>query len=668
MTSSPPPGNQFSSLQHRLRRLLLSRTSLVAGIFLMAGVGWGTWRSWVFVQNELSPLVEKNLSQTLQRPVKLGRVEQFSYNGLRFGTSSLPSTPTQRDRLSADAIAVNFDPLRLLLTRQLDLDISLVKPDVYVEQSTAGTWEIPKIAAQEQAGLINTEIKTVQILNGQVVLLPVAEGRAPRVPVKLSQINGTGRFLGNPRDQDQRIVLDVGATFSNAGTVKIQGEVRTATTSANLHIRGQNLPAATISRLLPIPIALQSGQLNSNLTVGYQPKQPLNLGGVVEVKGVTAQIANLPKLLVKTQGRLRFREQQVSLENLSTLYGRLPLQVLGSLDLQKGYNLSVRTQPTNVQNFLDTIALPPPVPIKGILQVNLQIKGAITKPVVSGNLVAPRPVQIDRVGFKTLRAQFQLANSVLSVQDLQAVPTAGGVITGQGRIQLGRQPQVGLTAEARGIPGDSIAQLYGNTSGIIKLGAITAQVQVSGAANNLQTVVQWQAPQATYPGTGEVVIAGQTLRLRDTVLKVGGGTVTAQGEIAQKRWQVNGVGSQIKLAQVSPNLQGVLNGDFKLAGSTSAFKLDAVQGTGQGRLAIAGGTVDLTGKVQSGRWQAVAKADQVELKRFSPNLSGLLSSDLTASGTTDALKLSAIQAAGQVKFSQGLSLIKAPLTAQVQWD
>lgn len=119
--------------------LLLSRTSLVLGAILLMGIIGGSWWVWVFIQQRLAPLVERNLQQLLGRPVELGEVERFSLNSLRFGASSIPATPTDSDRLAAKAVSVGFEPLELLLNRTLELNVTLVQPNVYIKQDKNGT-------------------------------------------------------------------------------------------------------------------------------------------------------------------------------------------------------------------------------------------------------------------------------------------------------------------------------------------------------------------------------------------------------------------------------------------------------------------------------------------------------------------------------------------------
>lgn len=149
MTQSPDPNNRPETpTRRRLWLLLLGRAGLPLAILSALGIGAGIWYGTKFVQQDLAPLVEQNLSQLLDRPVKLGKVERFSLSELRFGKSSIPATPNDRDRVSVEGVEVGFNLFQLLLTRQLNLDITLLQPDVYLDQEKNGVWVKTQIKAQ----------------------------------------------------------------------------------------------------------------------------------------------------------------------------------------------------------------------------------------------------------------------------------------------------------------------------------------------------------------------------------------------------------------------------------------------------------------------------------------------------------------------------------------
>ena len=261
------------SPNQRLWLLLLSRTSLVLSAILLVGIVGGAWRAWVFIHQQLAPLVEKNVQQLLGRPVELGEVEGFSVNSLQFGASSIPATPTDPDRLAAKAIEVHFDPLRLLFNRTLELNVTLVQPNVYIEQDKNGRWVDTTIQdrPQEEIGLIKTELETIKVANADVVLVPFSQPSKVRTSVKalveFNQVNGIARLL----EQNQLINFDINTQPATGGNLQIAGETRLKTQQTNLKIITSNLLASDISRVVELPIDLQAGRVDGNLTVNLQP-------------------------------------------------------------------------------------------------------------------------------------------------------------------------------------------------------------------------------------------------------------------------------------------------------------------------------------------------------------------------------------------------------------
>jgi len=74
-----------------------------------------------------------------------------------------------------------------------------------------------------------------------------------------------------------------------------------------------------------------------------------------------------------------------------------------------------------------------PVPVTGVVRVDLRVTGPILKPIVSGTVATTKPARIDRVNFSTIRPDLpSTAASAVTFKDIQAIPAAGGQITGAG--------------------------------------------------------------------------------------------------------------------------------------------------------------------------------------------------------------------------------------------
>ncbi|OYD94224.1 hypothetical protein CDG77_12375, partial [Nostoc sp. 'Peltigera membranacea cyanobiont' 213] len=165
-THSPCP------IRKRLWLLVLRRGSIALGGLLLLGVIIGIWRLWTFVQTELTPLAQQSLTTTLNRPVKLGRVTQFSLMGVQFGASSIPATPTDPDRATVETVEVGFDLLQLIFNRHLKLDVTLVNPDIYIEQDNQERWVSTSIASSGEGGALKTDLDYLRFRNAKLALMP----------------------------------------------------------------------------------------------------------------------------------------------------------------------------------------------------------------------------------------------------------------------------------------------------------------------------------------------------------------------------------------------------------------------------------------------------------------------------------------------------------------
>ncbi|MBD2307755.1 translocation/assembly module TamB domain-containing protein [Chroococcidiopsis sp. FACHB-1243] len=601
----PPPQREREHRERDLRLLLLKRTGITLGVILLLGVVGSAWWAWVFLNQKLVPLVESNLSQLLGRPVEIGQLESFSLSSLRFGSSSIPATPTDPDRIKAEAVVVNFDPWQLLFNRTLELNATLVEPNIYIEQAKNGAWVDTRInPPQGGSGFIQTELETIRVRNADAILVPNPRSGSPKGAVTLDSVGGVARFL----DQNQRIRFELTGQPTRGGKLEIAGETLLPGGKTTVAIQGQNLQAADLSRLIELPTRLQAGEVEkANITVQFQPgqEQPPAIAGTASLSNVTAQIENIPQQFTNTTGQLKFQGQAIALNNLSTRYGKIPVQISGSLNTLKGYNLTGQVKAVSAKNLLDTLSVESPFPVAGKLQADIQLKGAIRQPVLTGSVSTIDTARIDRIPFKNIAGNFRSiaapTTPKISFTNLRATPTVGGQITGDGQILLGDKPQIAFNFLAQNLPGNAIAQLYG-TSPPIKIGNVLAVGKISGTPGNIKTVAQISAPQATYPGTAEVAITNEGIvRLQDSTFKVAGGVVEATGRYAKEQFEA---------------------------------------------------VVDATG---------------IALNQFSPQLRGQLSaSNLRISGTSFAPE--DIQAQGQVRFSQGLAVIEQPLTAQIRWN
>nr|MCU0568446.1 hypothetical protein [Oculatellaceae cyanobacterium Prado106] len=652
------------------RRLALLRATFIAGGVVLVGAIAALWYVQRFIQTDLAPLIARNLSQTLNRPVEVGEVEGFTLGGLRLGDSSVPPTATDSDQVEAEAIEVQFNVLELILNRTLRLNVTLIRPQIYVDQTADGRWVTTEIQQQDTEGFITTELNRIAVESGQLTLAAyprpgepragtagLASGRSQPTPANPSATkspspadtkpattsnptpttqgqtqtrpsaastpsntndeadanaaaNGeadspqriappTPRVLTTVTVQDvdgfttlkndnQQIRFDFRGKPETGGNLRVQGDVDRTQDSTRLTVEAADLLAPAVSVVVPLPLTLLAGRASGRLDIELVEEGTPLVNGTVRFRNGATRIAAIPSTFNRVSGGLRFQGRQISFLDVQGRYGEIPAQLTGQLDTERGYNLAARVASVSAADLLKTFDLETPVPVAGQFRGQLRVTGAIDRPLVTGTATNLRTAQVDRLPITRADTRFTLNAQSLTFNEIRATPVTGGQVVGRGVVQFGDEATGrpgGVVFDFRGqdLPGDAIARTY-DTNPAITLGNLSGTAQVFGSFDRIQTLVRWQAPQATYPGRGTLLVAGDTLRFTDTALLVSGGLVKGEGILRQGRWQATAEASGIQLNQYNPELRGLLSGDFRLAGSLDDFSVAGIQAEGNARL------------------------------------------------------------------------------------
>jgi translocation and assembly module TamB len=654
---------------------MLSRGGLTVGALILLGVVAGVWRLRTFVYDDLVPLATQSLTTTLNRPVKLGAVKSFSLTGVSFAASEIPATPTDSDRANIKAVEVEFDLWKLLISRHLQLDVTLINPDIYVEQDPQGRWLTTTIAPPTGKALIKTDLDKLRFRDAHLVLLPklrVGEQNSSRVPVAFAQMNGTAQLL----NKNRLIKLNLAGKAVSGGDIVIVGDlIPQKALAGDFQLRAQNLVAADITRIVSLPLILRAGTVNGDLRVKVVPKQKTLLYGNAAIEGVTVQIPKIPQLLNNSQGNLSFDGLMIKLDNIVTNYGQIPVTASGTINQQTGFDLKGRVNAVSLANAQATLNVKLPFPVTGIAQADVQILGGITKPVLSGSVSTLKTAQIDKVDFGKVSSKFELTSSksLLRITDIQGQTISGGDVKGGGIIKLGKVPELNFQLRAENVPGDAIAQTYNIKAGF-PIGLMTATAELKGVANNTQTTVKWQAPQAKYPTTGTTIInPDRTVSFRNIVAKVGGGVVTGSGTYSHDsgNWQGLAQAGKIKLTsfvdqkqQENISLAGAeFNGNLQLSGSSAPFQIKTIIPE-NANVNIAGGQVNISQiKLQDQNFTALLVGKDLRLgtilNRANPILNNPLAGNFMIAGNRENFSIKTFSGLGEGFLSVGGGIIKA---------
>ncbi|MEG4804565.1 MULTISPECIES: translocation/assembly module TamB domain-containing protein [unclassified Microcoleus] len=726
---APRPGRRW------WRLLLLSGT----GAGILALLGAVAAREWVL--KKLAPLVETEVSQTLKRPVQIGRLERFSPTSLRFGRSALPATPTDPDYASAEAVEVRFSIWPLLFNRTLKLDITLVKPQAYIEQDNQGRWINIQTAQQKSPGLFKTEINAVRVEDVGAVLVPSpAVGQKTSAPIAVILKNGSALF----REKNQRVLYELNGNFTNSDNFIVKADSLLPAAQTNLQLQGQNLPLPDLARLLKLPgISLQKGLANGNLTVQLRDDKLSGITGTASFAGLQARIEPLKQIVQNTSGQLRFQGTNLIVDSLAGNYGLIPLQIAGTIATganfnleQASFNLTTNVQPVAFASVLSAVEtelgqkVVLPIAVAGEVKADAKLTGTLAQPVLAGAIASTKPATVDRLQLNNISTNFKLergrmpqtptpnsspsngqfSSLALTLSDILVVPAAGGKIGGKGEVDLtlgSENSRSGLVFDfqAENVPGDALAQIYAvPIPATVKIGSVWAKAQVFGPLNNIQARAQWQAPQGTFPATGEIRADRNSTDLQNTVVKIGGAAVNVDAALKDRQWEAIIKGDRVALKSLQPlipgldlppELAGLFTGTAEAAGTLDDLSLNAIAANAKGTLNIADSIVDVNAKLESGSWQASGNTEKVAINRLidiglpflsasksqtSPaanldnlkskiqnlkSLDGQLAGEFQAAGNVDNLTASAINlsANGKLNIADSSVNLKAELTA-----
>lgn len=665
--SSSPDSYTPTKSPKRLWLMILSRGGIALGAFLLLLIIGGVWRLRDFIQKELAPLAQKNLTNTLNRPIQLGQVKEFSLTGVRFAASAIPATSTDTDRATIEAVDVGFDPWQLVFNRHLKLDVTLINPNIYIQQDDQQRWITTTIAPAGKPGLIKTDLDKLRFRNAKLVLVAnqeigeagetISTSQSP-VPVVFSGLYGTARLVEN----NKLIRFDLAGKPENGGSVFLQGDIRAqAKLEGKLKLRGKDLLAADVTRLVKLPLNLQTGRVNGDLQIQLIPGQQTLLYGSAALQGVTLQIPKVAQPLINSQGNVKFQGLGIELDHVVSNYGKIPLAVKGLIDRENGFKLTGRVNAVSLSHALETLKVKSPFPVSGIVKADLQILGEISNPVLSGTVSSIKTAQVDKVDLQKISGKFELASrdAVITLKDIQGQTTVGGAVTGGGIIKLGQSPEMNVNLTATNVPGDAIAQLY-NTKPTFQIGTVSATANINGLAGNVQTLVKWQAPQATYAATGETIInSDRTVSFRDVAVNIAGNTVRGYGSYDPQGWQavaqVDGVKltpfiKEDKLENISLK-EAAFNGKLVLSGTSGPFKVTNIRSEGAG-INIAGGRIGISRlQWEDKNFNADLIANNVNLgqilKQSPPILNNPIAGKFTIAGNTENFSLKTLGAIGE---------------------
>lgn len=683
--------------------------------------GIGLSYSWYFLTQKLSPVVETELTNLLNRPIKLGKVEWISFSGVGFGESEIPVTTTDSDYISVKAMEIKINPLQLIARKKLELKLSLIQPNIYVEQDDNSTWIDTKFKkANSQWNGIEINLQSINFDDTNLTLKAKSKkgNIQPDVKIKLNSSN----VYFNPN----LIKFDSEGKFIQGGKIELNGFYNNSQQQLDLLINSQEVSATEINNLLPLPLQLHSGKINSNLHLNLNANEKLNITGKSTLNKVTLNIPKLSQPLTKTSGEITFFPYGLTIDNAQTNFGLIPTKVKGLINYNGQISLQGNTPSINFDKVLHSLNLPKPaLPITGEVKANLQVTGLLNKPRLTTQLVTTNKATLDKIKLKFAQANLDLSNSQLTVKNLTLIPAIGGQIISQGNVSLDNdKPEFLFNINADNISGQKVATIYeqktpieiGNISGKYKVTGSwkqanlsqitgTSKIEVAGGeaiisnlkhnqqnwqANldfseiNLAKIVNHNVCQKIQCNnsqiSGSFTVSGNNKTITPITIKAkGDANLNLAGDIIQfknlllnnGKWQTLMTTEKLDIAKIHPNystlLKGKINSNLNIAGNLENF--NQIIAYGNGNLILPQGKIALENlQLKENNFRTEVISNSLDLKGFSSELKGEASGKLNVTGDINNLTLNQVKISGDVGFSEGIGLIKQPLQTAFNWD
>ncbi|MEI6379758.1 MAG: translocation/assembly module TamB domain-containing protein [Cyanobacteriota bacterium ELA615] len=614
--NNPPPSSPEANKTFKGQKCI----GLLAGLFLVAGAGYFYGKN--FINKQLSPLISKELANIFNRPVKIGQLKGISLNHLEFGASQILPTKNDPAQITIPKVIATFDPWQALTQRRLEINVEAFNPEVYLEQSTRGDWLVTPLTlpGPGKNDLIKPEFKTLHIDQGKVTLRARNSQNLLNPPLQLNIKNGQ---LQLKTDKDSVIDYNLSA-FIGKGNLQLSGTSNLNSNLSKIKLTSSNLPAQQIAKLLPVSLALTSGELASDLQVQFQPNKPLALAGSAQISQVMAKLPQLAQPISNIQGSVKFVDSSVVLgDGITAEFGNIKSKIKGIVDLVNGYNLTLQSEPFVLKDTLDTLKIKvSPLKIKGSAQAQVKVTGELNRPELALSLYSTKnATQIDKIALNKFQITGKLVGSDVALQNWQAVAALGGQLSGNGgaRIASGKNPaSFNLNFKAQDIPADTLAKLYALALPV-KIGIINAQGQIKGKLvnqNQLKLTAQVQSK-----------LLNGDLNLKNI-----------EYDSKHGSWQ-----TQLKAENIQPNItklpKSKANADLYIKGNLGAKLVRLLQIKGNAQVLLPQGKINLPSiNAQYGKWRANLTTEQLSISALNLPVKGSVKANIWADGSLEKIQ------------------------------
>ncbi len=692
MSQSPPPPNQFNRFLRFIRKpsTIIIATTSVTLIF----AGYGGLR--FFLREYLPPWLEERVSELINRPVEIGELEGFSFTSLQLETASIPETTENSNELVAKDINIQFNPLTVLFQRKLAVNISPQSVNIKIREEKPSQWL--SVKATDEVIPLNFDV-SVDVNNTNIILVPYQSDKTVNI-----KVDGHIKYQ---KSEHRKWLYDLSLGLLNSQEIQLQGETFVKSTKTKLNLQLNQLPLQAWFSILPhLPFNFDNSFLQANLN--------LNLPSLLDFRKTEGQgdleldnfqaTTTFLKEPIQADLAFQFEKEKVLINQGKIILGDIITKLQGYYDWQKGSKIKIDVENFSIDNIVEVIPITLPIKAKGKFNLNFNITGLISNPIIQGRIINKNSIIFEKTPFKRIFAQFKISLDQTLLENFLIEPEAGGKIQAKGNItqnisQLIKQNKpidiknflINLNFEIA-LPTQQLINTYYTLPSDINLSLLQAKGKIKGKLSNVNGLIEWQTsgdfsePNTGISGQGNILINRNIFLLKDTTVRSQAGliNIAGSGNLKTKKWQTL-IDTEslnvtpftkkicIKFNIPCPNNLVLEQGNIRLSGDINKSFIPSLKINSNLLLSVSEGKVIVNSSLRNGDFQTQLTALELPINSFISNLPVpvlISNSSLNFSGNLEniwvnqTLNLSEVNSSGNIVLRIEDSLITA--TGRIQ--
>lgn len=691
MSQSTPPPNASSSWFNRVLRFARKPKTIVIATTSVTLVFIGYTGLSFLLREYLPPWLEQQLSKVIYRPVEIGELERFSFTSLQLEDAYIPETTEYSSQLRAKTIKVTFNPLTILLQRKLAINVSPQKVRVKIRERKPGQWL--NVKATDEVIPLNFDL-SVDVKNTEIILLPYQSDKTVNIKVAGN--------LEYKKSKQRKWLYDLSLGLLESNEIQLQGETFVKSTKSKISLQLNQVPLQAWSSIIPnLPFNLDDSYLQANLNFNLPSLLDLRKTegqGDLQLGDFQAKVNSLQEA-IQADLAFQFEDNKILIDQGKIILGDILTTLEGYYDWQKGSNIKIEVQNVNIDNVLEVVPVKLPVKAEGKFNINIDVTGLITNPVIKGKVINDQLITLGKISFKTILAEFKVTLDKTVLEQFSIEPQTGGKIQAKGSInqnisQLIKQKKqidikkfpIQLNFQTT-LPSQELINPYYTLPSHVNFNLLQAKGEFKGQLSNINGLIEWQTsgnfsqPNTTIISQGEIVIKQNIFLLKDTAIRTEQGIIdiTGSGNLVTKKWQ-SSIDTEslsltpfatlicVKIKLECPENLILEQGNIRLSGEINQFFIKSLDVNSNLLLSVNEGKIIINSNIDDSQIQTDITALKLPINNFIPNLPinvSINNSRLNISGNletiwnNESLNLSEIDGNGNLVLNIEDSLVTA---------